>query len=166
MKYLSITILIAATSLFQSCAPHISSYLPDPTIQLSRQYKKIAIISVGSASQSVTTSNIFEGKISQTNVMDGNSQIQMAVDSFAFECEKLGFQVVLQSEAPDLLLELNIGSIRFDSFAGWIADQGIVRLRDANSKRIVAQFKAKSSFLTPTIENIISKLMTEIKNTY
>jgi hypothetical protein len=160
---LILTTIASAAILLQGCGARVTSYAPNPEMYLSHHYKKIAIIANGANVQSITTSNLFEGQLSQTQIMDGGSQVQMAAESIGFECEKLGFHVVSINDCPDLLLEFSIGSIRFDSLAGWIADQAIVRLRDAKSKQIVAQFQAKSRFITPTVENIISNLVTEIK---
>ncbi len=149
--------------LLQGCGARVTTYVPNPEMRLSHRYKKIAIIANGANVKSITTSNLFAGQLSQTQVMDGGSQVQMAAESIGFECEKLGFHVVSIYDRPDLLLEFSIGSIRYDPLAGWIADQAIVRLRDAKSKQIVAQFQAKGWFITPTVENIISKLVSEIK---
>lgn len=166
MKKLSFYAMTCLVILMQGCAAHIASHVSNPKMHLSDQYKKIAIVSNGASSQSITTSNLFENQLSHTQIMNGSSQVQMAAESLSFECEKLGFSVVSISENPDLLLELSIGSIRFDPLVGWIADQANIKLRDANSKQLVASFQAKAGFITPTVDNMISKLTYEIKKNY
>lgn len=162
-----LTFAMACIALFtQGCTSHIVSHVPNPKIHLSHQYRKIAIILNGSGSQSINNSSLFENKLIQTQVMDGSLQSQMAGETLAFECEKLGFCVVPATENPDLIFEFNIGSIRFDPIVGWIADQAILRIRDTKSKEVVASYQAKGSLITPTVENIISKLMYEIKKNY
>lgn len=166
MKKLSLSVLICCALHIQGCTAHIIPHIPNPELCLSHDYKKVAIISKGANVQSIASSSLFDGQLTQTQVMDGASQVQMAAESLAFECEKLGFYVVPNSENPDLLIEFSIGPVRFDQVAGWIADQAIVRLRDAKTKRVIAQFQAKTGFITPTVENIIDKLVAEIKKIY
>lgn len=166
MRKLYFSSLTFLAILMQSCTANVVSIVSKPNIHLSHQYKKIAIISNGAGVQSASTSSLFEGQLSYTNLMDGNPQVQMASDSFAFECARLGFQVVSCRDNPDLLIEFSIGSIRFDPVAGWIADQAIVKLIDSKSNQVVAQYQAKSGFITPTVENIISRLVSQIKKIY
>lgn len=166
MKIFSILTMTCIGIFTHGCTAHIISHVPNPKVHLSQQYRKIAIILNGAGTQSINNTSLFENKLVQTQVMDGSSQVQMAGETLAFECEKLGFCVVPATENPDLIFEFNIGSIRFDAMAGWIADQAILRLRDAKSKELVATYQAKGSIITPTVENIISNLVYEIKKNY
>lgn len=166
MKQITILLMSVIALLMQGCTASTISHLPNPDIRLSHHYSKIAIVTNGASGQSIGTTCLFQGQLSQTHVMDSSSQVQMAVETLAFECERLGFEVVANPENADLILEFNIGTVRFDPVAGWIADQGIAKFRDAKTNRLVAQYQAKTSFITPTVENILYKLVNEIKKNY
>lgn len=73
------------------------------------------------------------------------------------------FHVVSPNENPDLIFEFNIGSIRFDPIGGWIADQAILRIRDAKSQETVCIYQAKTIFITPSVDNLIYKIIKKLK---
>lgn len=166
MKPKSITFICSIAMLFHACTASINSQIHEPEIRLSRQYHRIAIITNGTGSSTASIISNFNGQLNTAKVMHGNEQLIIAAQSMAFECGKLGFQVVSEEDNPDLIMEFMIGSIRQDEITGWIADAGYITLSDARTKRVVAQYEAKTMFITPTVNNIITKLASEMKNIY
>tara|TARA_S200000501_G_scaffold38902_1_gene31858 strand:- start:292 stop:534 length:243 start_codon:yes stop_codon:yes gene_type:complete len=78
----------------------------------------------------------------------------------------IGFSVVTEKSRADIIVEFSIGQIRYDPITGWIADQGIVRFTNPKSGNIIAMYKAKPRFITPTTNTIVEMLAKEIKQNY
>lgn len=104
--------------------------------------------------------------VSGTHTMSGDKQAIMALDRFKFELAKVGFNIVSEPESADAYVDLSIGTIRYDSLAGWIADEGMAKFINKQNNRTIAYFAADTKFITPTVTSIIKNLVARIRKTY
>lgn len=152
--------------LLSGCSAVVTSIVQNPYSRFSGSYKTVAIISNGSSCDSVSTTILFDGNLASSHFMDASSQVDLATSTLIFELERLGFVVVPETSDHDLLIEFQIGSIRYDELVGWIADQAFIKMRDAYTNQVIAQYQAKTNLITPTVENIIYELVSEIRKNY
>jgi hypothetical protein len=160
-----ITLLILFCS--TACAPKIDTYIDKQSFNLTN-YNNIAITTKSfSTSTNITSSHSKEGQTAtaNTNIVNNNNNepANTSLELLTFELRKLGFNIVQENEAPDVIIEFTIGNVRYDPLVGWIADQAIISFLDGKTRKLKAQFKAGVSFITPTTESLVSKLIDEIK---
>ncbi len=97
--------------------------------------------------------------------MKGEGQAAQALNSLQFEMAALGFQLVGTLGEAQLVGEFSVGQIRFDPLAGWVADQAMLVLKEP-AGNTVALFRAKSSGITPTVNNLVSQIAKAVRQTY
>lgn len=90
-------------------------------------------------------------------VSSGEAQAAQALESLKFELLALGFQMTDTPAEADALADFSIGQIRYDPLVGWIADQAVLTFKDPSGK-VLAGFRAQSRGITPTVNNIVTKL--------
>lgn len=98
--------------------------------------------------------------------MPASEQARLALESLRFELMGIGFNFVTEESRADALVDFYIGTIRHDPIAGWIADQAFVKFKDRRTGEVLAFFRANTRFITPTTNNIISKLAKSVRKSY
>jgi len=84
----------------------------------------------------------------------------------AFAFRSLGIRVVDNPADADLIAALSIGTVRFDPVGGWIADRGILQFQEAKTGTMVAVVRANKQAITPTVNRIVSNMISEIEELY
>lgn len=155
---------ISLVVLFSGCAATFQSVLTDPTTQL-RQYRRLMLV-LTDATGSTSLSGAAVAGIASGHVMKGEGQAAQALNSLQFEMAAIGFQIVGNPSEAQLVGEFSIGQIRYDPLAGWIADQAILVLKDKATGHTVGLFRAKTSFITPTVNNLVSQIAKAVRQSY
>ena len=135
----------------------------DPSVKL-RQYHRITL-ALMDVTGSKSVSGVAVYGIASGHLMNGEDQAAQALNSMQFELATIGFQIVDSQSEAQLFGEFSIGQIRYDPIAGWIADQAMLILKDT-AGNIVAMFRAKSSGVTPTVNNLISQIAKAVRQNY
>lgn len=156
-------VAIALAALGSGCAATIQSVRTDPSVQL-RQYRRLALV-LTDATGSTSVLGAAAGGIASGQVMKGEGQAAQALNSLQFEMAALGFQLVGTLGEAQLVGEFSVGQIRFDPLAGWVADQAMLVLKEP-AGNTVALFRAKSSGITPTVNNLVSQIAKAVRQTY
>ena len=159
----SIVLIILVISLI-SCTASVQRTILSPNLRL-RNYNNI-IINLVTSSGSLSISTTTLGKIDSGHLMEGEKQGLLALESLQFEMMSIGFNFVSEENQADAIVDFSIGSIRYDPLAGWIADQAFVKFKDRKTGQVIAFYRAQSQVVTPTVNNIISNLSSEIKRDY
>ena len=156
--------LILAAMLLCSCGSSVQHVKARPDVRL-RDYNKL-IAYLTSASGSVSASTATLGKIGSAQISSGASQGVRALESLQFELMAIGFNFVSSENEANAIVEFTIGDIRYDPLAGWIADQALVKFKNAKTGEVLAFFRANSQFITPTVDNIVGNLADAIRDSY
>lgn len=164
MTRLSTYWAISLSLVIISCGASVKRTLTDPNIRL-REYHKITLnLITGESGTSINIASL--GQLSNAQIMNGNGQEVMALQSLQIDLIDIGFELVEDASIADASIDFSIGTIRYDPLVGWIADQALVIFKEKENGKIIAAFRAKSSGITPTISNIISNLSKNIKDVY
>jgi hypothetical protein len=163
-KFISVVIIVLAIILLNFCTASVQKTVLNPNLKL-RNYNNI-LINLMSSSGSISLTTTTLGQIDSAQMTDGEKQAVLALESLHFELMSMGFNLVSDENQAEAIVEFSIGAIRNDPIAGWIADQAFVRFRDKKTGQILAFYRAKSQAITPTVNNIISKLSEAIRNNY
>lgn len=164
MKQTTLVLLCVTALVFCSCGSSVQQVKARPDIRL-RDYKNIiAYLTNASGGISASTANL--GQISSTQVNSGANQGIRALESLRFDLMAIGFKFVSSERDASAIVEFTIGDIRYDPLGGWIADQGLVKFRDAKSGETIAMFRANSQFVTPTVDNIVENLAEAVRSSY
>lgn len=147
-----------------SCTAYVQRTILSPNLRLRNYNNIIANLVTSSGSLSMSTATL--GAIDSAHLMEGEKQGILALESLQFEMMSIGFNFVSNENQADAIVDLSIGSIRYDPLAGWIADQAFVKFRDRKSGQVIAFYRAQSQLVTPTVNNIISNLASKIKGDY
>ncbi len=150
--------------ILNTCTASIQKTTISPNLRL-RNYNNI-IVNLVSSSGSISVSTATLNNIGSGQIMSGEKQSLLALESLQFELMSIGFNFVSEENQADAIVDFSIGAIRYDPLAGWIADQAFVKFKDSESGEILAFYRAKSQAITPTVNNIISNLVKEIKSNY
>lgn len=145
------------------CAAKVQSVQSDPSVKL-RQYQSVAIV-LTDATGGTSVSGAVSGGIASGHLLEGEGQAAQALNSLKFEMAALGFRLVADPAEAQLVGEFSIGQIRYDALAGWIADQAMLVLKDP-AGNAVALFRAKAGAITPTVNNLVSKIAKAVKESY
>lgn len=119
------------------------------------------LTSSGATSVSIGAMSSSSFVIAEGHSMSGERQAEIAAQNLAFELRSLGFNLTNSPEDSDVIANFSIGTIRYDSLAGWIADQAFLEFNDITGNHILTVL-AKARFVTPTVENIIKNLVGEL----
>jgi len=117
---------------------------------------------INSATNLNMTGNTQTTAIAGGSTMSGLEQAQISVQKMKFELAKIGFVVVNEPDQADALVDFNIGAVRFDPLAGWIADEASVVFLN-NKGETLAHSIADTRFITPTTNSVIRNLSNRIK---
>jgi len=147
-----------------SCSASVKYQLADPDLRL-RNYNNI-VLNLVTSSGSLSLSTASLGGIGGAQLMSGNEQGKLALESLQFELMSIGFNFASEENEADAIVEFFIGQIRYDPLAGWIADKALVKFKERSSGRIIAFFQAKGQAITPTVDNIVGNLSKKIKKVY
>lgn len=165
MRKLSIATLFAFSIIvLNSCTASVQKTTLTPSLRL-RNYNNI-IIDLVSSSGSISISTATIGQIDSGQLMEGEKQGLLALESLQFELMSIGFNFVSKENQADAIIDFSIGAIRYDPLAGWIADQAFVKFKDRKTGQVLAFYRAKAQVITPTVNNIISNLSKAIKRDY
>jgi len=150
--------------MLNSCTASVQQTLLTPNLRL-RNYNNI-VVNLASSSGSISLTTATLGKVASGQLMKGEKQAILALESLQFELMSIGFNFVPEEGQADALVDFYIGSIRYDPIAGWIADQAFVKFKDRKTGQVLAFYRAKIQFITPTVNNIISNLSKAIRRNY
>lgn len=165
MRKFNIVILaIILIIVFNSCTASIQKTTLTPNLRL-RDYNNI-IVNLVSSSGSISYNTVTLGKIDSGQLMTGEKQGLLALQSLQFELMSMGFNFVTKESLADAIVDFYIGAIRYDVISGWIADQAFVKFKDRKTGQILAFYRAKAQVVTPTVNNIISNLSKVIRRNY
>ena len=164
MRKFQHSLIFVSTIILLSCTASVQRTKLFPSLKL-RSYNNI-IINLLNASGDISANTVNIGRINSAQMMDGEKQAVLALESMQFELMAIGFKFVLEENKADAIVEFSIGSIRYDPLADWIADQAFVKFKDVKTGQILAFYRAKVQFVTPTVNNIIKKLASEIRKDY
>ncbi|HCO94686.1 MAG TPA: hypothetical protein DIU00_12175 [Phycisphaerales bacterium] len=98
--------------------------------------------------------------------MSGQDQVIMAAQDIAFSLRQIGFDTVDRTQDADMVVLFSIGTVRYDPLAGWIADRAFIEFKDTKTGSVVCSIKANVQFITPTINTLVKKLVSEVKRYY
>lgn len=168
MKIINVSFSVAILYFIVSCASTVQSTFSKPNIKLKNYNKVVVRLTDASGASSLSTTLLKSGSgaLLGGHMMKGEDQGKQALESFQFEMMSIGFEFVSDEAYADALVEFSIGQIRYDPLAGWIADQATVKFKDFQTGQIVAFYRAKTQFITPTVKNIIRNLAEEIRKSY
>lgn len=158
------TVFLMIVLIVLSCSSSVEQRISEPNLRL-RNYNNI-VLNLVNLSGGVSLSTATLGEINSAQIMSGNSQGRMALESLQFELMGIGFNFVSDVNQAAVIVEFTIGTIRFDPIAGWIADQAFVKFIDKSSGKVLAFYSAKAQFITPTVTNIIKEISNSIKQNY
>jgi hypothetical protein len=177
-------ILLLFLSLLTGCGATIRKNIPASGVSL-RNYSKLHLIlatatgavsvnntdidtSTGNTSfhQGGATTSGFGSSIGTSHAMSGSSQALIIAQDLSFELTSVGFQMMDSKEDVDAVALFSIGAVRFDPFAGWIADQAFLVFKDPKSGMLICSFKANAQFITPTVNTIMKSLVREVRRHY
>lgn len=165
MRKLNIKMSFAiSVIILNSCSASIKQTTLTPNLRL-RNYNNI-VVNLVSSSGSISYSTVTFGQIDSGQLMEGEKQGVLALQSLQFELMSIGFNFVSNENQADAIVDFSIGAIRYDPLAGWIADQAFVKFKDRKTGQILAFYRAKSQMITPTVNNIISNLCNAIRRNY
>lgn len=146
------------------CTAAVQQAGPNPDIRL-REYPNLHLV-FGASSGSVSVNSVSDGNVSAAHLSSGEQHAVQALESLQFELIALGFNIVPDPARADAIANFSIGGVRYDPIAGWIADQAVLTFKDPRSGGVLAAFRAKSQFVTPTVENIVGNLTKAVKATF
>lgn len=176
-------ILIIVSLFLVSCGSKVS-YYSSPEFKEQKKSKKIhfmlltatgavSINSVGFSNANAQgyatvnrnraniSANATSSTVASSQLLDGEGQSQIAAQNMMFELGRIGFEFV-DPDSADFIALFSIGQIRHDLLAGWIADQAFLEFKNPETSKIIISFKVDTRFITPTVNNIVDKLVEEI----
>jgi len=165
---------ICAVYMLSSCSTTVERTLVTPDFHLNISKTIFARLATSTGAISVNTANLANinksgsGAVlagaSSTQLLPGEKQAILAFESLQFELMAMGFTLVDKEDKADYLVDFSIGSVRNDPISGWIADQAFVKFLSATDNKLLAFYRARLQFITPTINNIIKNLASSIKS--
>jgi hypothetical protein len=132
-------VLLVACLTLSSCGSSVQHVKARPDVTLRKYNNIIAYLVSSTGSISVSTASL--GKIAGGQMSSGAQQGTRALESLQFELMAIGFNFVPAENQADAIVEFTIGDIRNDPLAGWIADQALVKFKDAKSGQVLAFFR-------------------------
>lgn len=156
--------VILISTLLLGCGTTAKITSSQPTSVLNG--KKIHLqlpTSSGAMSISGAAMNSESSVVAGGSAMSGEDQAEIAAQNLVFELRSLGLRLTNTVDDSDVLANFSIGTIRYDPITGWIADQAFLEFIDKNGDHILT-VRAKTKFVTPTVDNMIKKLIKELEN--
>jgi len=163
-KHFKCVYLGLALFYLSGCSATVRHTMSKPNLKLRNFNKVILYLMNNSGSVSFSSANL--KNVRSMQIMDGEKQGIIALESLQFEMMSIGFDIVTSESDAKAIVEFFIGQIRYDPVGGWIADQAIVKFRERTTGDIIAIFQAKKQMITPSINNIVSNLVKEIGKSF
>ena len=171
---------LLAITLLAGCGTTVSSqfFAKDSRLQdykrlhlmLQTTGESVSVTGAGLASAAAISSrSITSGlgsAVSVSHAMSGNDQTVLAAQDVAFRLRDLGFDTVEDIESADAIVLFSIGTVRFDPFAGWIADRAFLEFKDAKTGKLICSVRADTQFITPTVNSLVKGLVKNLGRHY
>jgi len=147
--------ILACSSAVQAIkAPDFSARLPVATVHV-RVATRAGAISIGEA----------VAGLSAIHILPGGDQVLIAAQRVEAELLFIGFMVTATPSDATMYADFAIDP-RFDPLGGWIADEAVLEFSDANTGKLLAQYRAGGGFITPSVTTLVSKLAENVAADY
>lgn len=147
-----------------ACGARVKSVTTSPDLRL-RDYPNV-YVSLTSAGSGLSITSASLGELQSAQLMDAEEQAVQALTEFQFNLMEVGFSIVESRDQADAVFDLSIGTIRYDPIGGWIADKGIVAVRESNTGRTLGMYSTEGRLITATVGKLISSLADAIEEDY
>jgi hypothetical protein len=160
-------LLILGTAPFllgMACGARVKSVSTVPDLRL-RDFPNVYVsMNTGGSGLSINSASV--GNLQTSHLMDSQEQAAQALIEFQFKLMEMGFSVVDDRTQANAIFELSVATIRYDPIGGWIADKGIVSVRDAKTAKTISIYSTEGRLITATVGKLISSLADAIRKDY
>jgi hypothetical protein len=165
-RTLSVVLVVSSIPflLGMACGARVKSVTTSPDLHL-RDYPN-AFVSLKSAGSALSINTASVGELQSAQLMDAEAQAVQALTEFQFKLMEIGFNIVETRNEADAVFDLSVGTIRYDPIGGWIADKGIVAVKESETGRTLGMYSTEGRLITATVGKLISSLADAIREDY
>lgn len=154
-KLLLFTILLIIPSFIGCASLNVKRSIPFDSNNMNSKilYLKVIAKSMSSPGCLINSVNLI-----WTPDSPRDQAVKSAIESFKSDLKSYGFQFVDVLEASGTIAQLEISSVRFDPFAGWITDSVVMIYRNRETDEQIGNITAGGVFFTPGLWNCFGRL--------